>query len=99
MRNDSTRDANMTQKEIAALILKSKAKGKTCPLCGSPRVNVNQANTIFCLNCDYCVTRKKNISRMPGHPMFKELGYKIKAGHFDIDVLFKLKMIPSRKQS
>lgn len=81
----------MSDKTIKEMIAKSKARGKVCPLCGSPQVSVNRAHTIFCNNCDYCTSRKKNICRMASHPMFKELGYAIKAGHFDFDVLFRLK--------
>lgn len=62
-----------------------------CIFCKSLGVNKNRAGTEFCTACCYYVTRKGNQGRIPGHPKFDELGYKIKPAHPDYLIKYKPK--------
>jgi hypothetical protein len=60
-----------------------------CILCKNKEAVMNRAATIFCLECKYSVTRKKNVNRMVNHRLYKKHGYKITPRHPDWETITK----------
>jgi hypothetical protein len=61
-----------------------------CRYCGSENIKLNRQKTEFCLECNICVSRKGiKPQRMPGHPFYEKLGYRIQPIHPDYTKYFE----------